>query len=323
MALFESVPVFKYAVLKKEEINSLKSRIAELEEENRKLAAQLGKRDEKTRKTVAIKQEVDRELNEATQKISSLEIELQKLKEETSTELKFRFSESLSRHKLDDFIFMLGSMNSKTSTLITIYLAKDEKLSNITQNIDLQIDNQSNALIEKIDSSTGKAIFYDTAGLIRTVVIPFLPISVSEYAAGKQFNLEPLKKSLEFDKILVLNAHAGETFAGIVEADTVVEHEIIRSSVMGKHTKGGWSQKRFQNLVEEDIRHHADKVRTALSGMIEKHKDIQYIIAGGEGKLIKIILEGYDYPLIIKSMDIVGNIEQVIQEATKVRWYGI
>ncbi|MCZ7398216.1 MAG: hypothetical protein O8C62_00795 [Candidatus Methanoperedens sp.] len=40
-------------------------------------------------------------------------------------------------------------------------------------------------------------------------------------------------------------------------------------------------------------------------------------------ELIKMILEGYDYPLIIKSMDAVGNIEKVLQEATKARWYGI
>ncbi len=321
--MFESIHVFKYGVFKKEEINSLKSRIAELEEENRKLAAQLGKKDEKTRKTVATKQEVDRELNETRQKISSLEKDIQKLKEETATELKFRFSESFTRHKLDEILFMLGSLQSKTPTLITIYLAKDETLKNITQDIDLQIDNQSASLIEKIESSTGKAIFYDTNGLIRAVIIPFLPILRSEYAVGKQFNLEILKRSLEFDKILVLNAHAGETFAGIVEADTIVVHDVIRSSVMGKHKKGGWSQKRFQNLVEEDVKHHADKARTALSVMIEKHKDIQYIVAGGEGKLIKMILEDYDYPLIIKSMDAAGNIEKVLQEATKVRWYGI
>ncbi len=312
-----------FDLFKKEEINSLKSRIAELEEENRKLASQLGKKDEKTRKTVATKQEVDRELNEAIQKISSLEKDIQKLKEETSTGLKYRFSESLTRHKLEEVLFMLGSLQSKTGTLITIYLAKDETLTNIVQDTGLQIDNQSASLIEKIETSTGKAIFYDIDGLIRAVIIPFLPVSHSEYAAGKQFNLEPLKKSLEFDKILVLNAHAGETFAGIVEADTIVEHDVIRSSVMGKHKQGGWSQKRFQSLVEEDVRHHADKVKAALSGMIEKHKDIQYIIAGGEGKLIKMILEGYDYPLIIKSMDAVGNIEKVLQEATKARWYGI
>jgi len=43
----------------------LKARISQLEEENRILSLQLGKKDEKAKKTIAIKQDVDRELNEA------------------------------------------------------------------------------------------------------------------------------------------------------------------------------------------------------------------------------------------------------------------
>ncbi len=322
--MFESVPVFKFGVFKKEEINSLKARIAELEEENRKLAARLEKKDDKTRKTVAEKQDADRELNEVRHKLLSLEDELQKLKKEGSCELKFRFSESLSRHEFDDVLFLLGSLQSKTSTLITIYLAGEETLKNIPQDIASMIDSASITLIEKIESSTGKAIFYDTNHVIKLVILPVLPILHSRGILERRFDIEPLKKSLEFDKVMALNAHAGETFAGIVEADTFVEHEIIRSSVMGKHKQGGWSQKRFQSLVEEDVRHHADKVRAVLSRMIGKHKDIQYVIVGGEGKLIKMILEGYNYPLIIKSMDVGSkNAEQVRRDVMAVRMYGI
>ncbi len=322
--MLESVPVFKFGVFRKEEINSLKARIAELEEENRKLAARLEKKDEKTRKTVAEKQEADRELNEARHKLLSLEDEMQKLKKESSCELKFRFSGSLSRHEFDDVLFLLGSLQSKTSTLVTIYLAGEETLKNIPHDIASLIDSASITLIEKIESSTGKAIFYDTNNVIKLVILPVLPILNSRCILERRFDIEPLEKSLEFDKVLALNAHAGETFAGIVEADTFVEHEIIRSSVMGKHKQGGWSQKRFQSLVEEDVRHHADKVRAALSRMMGKHKDIQYVIAGGEGKLVKMILEGYDFPLVIKSMDAGSkNAEQVLRDVMAVRMYGI
>ncbi|MDO9098809.1 MAG: Vms1/Ankzf1 family peptidyl-tRNA hydrolase [Candidatus Methanoperedens sp.] len=323
--MFESIHVFKYGVFKKEEIDSLKARIRELEEENRKLAVQLEKKDEKTRKTVAVKQEVDEELNEARQKIFSLENEIQKLRKETTSGLSFRFSGSLSRRELDEVIFLLGSLQSKTSTLITIYLARDETLKNITDNIVSRIDTSSIALVDKIESSTGKVIFYDTNQIIKLVIIPLLPVSQSQCFLERQFELEPLKRSLEFDTILALNAHAGETFIGIVEADVFGEHEIVRSSVMGKHKQGGWSQKRFQSLVEEDVKHHADKVRAALAPMIGKHGDIRYVIAGGEGKLVKMILEGYDFPLVIKSMDAVakGNAEQVLREVMAVRWYGI
>lgn len=314
-----------FDLFKKEEINSLKVRIIELEEENRKLVLRLEKKDEKTKKTIATKQEVDHELNEATKKLASLESEIQKLKKETSPELRFCFSETLSRHKLDELLFLLGSLQSKTSTMITIYLARDETPGDISLDILDQIDNSALRLIEKIESSTGKAIFYDTNRFVKFVIIPVLPILHSRFLIERRFELEPLKNCLECDKILVVNAHAGETFTGIMEGNALLEHEIIRSSVMGKHTKGGFSQKRFQSLVEEDVRHHADKVRAVLGRMAGKNKDIQYVIAGGEGKLIKMIMEGYDIPLIMKSMDAVsnGNIEQLQREIMAVRVYGI
>ncbi len=314
-----------FDLFKKEEINTLKSRIAELEDENRKLLSRLEKKDEKTKKAASTKQEVDRELNGARQRLLSLENELQKLKKETPSGLSYRFSDILSKKKLDDVLYLLGSMRSRASTLITIYLTQDETVENVAKDLAGQIDSSSLYLMDKIGSSTGKAVFYDTDKVIRLVIVPNLPIKHPESAIDRQFNIEPLENTFESGTTMVLNAHAGETFVGIMEADTFVEHEVIRSSVMGKHSKGGWSQKRFQSLVEEDVRHHADKVRESLIPMIGKHKDIEYVVAGGEGKLMRMILEGYDYPLVIKSMDSIGkgNVDQVLREVMAVRWYGI
>jgi len=39
-------------------------------------------------------------------------------------------------------------------------------------------------------------------------------------------------------------------------------------------------------------------VRTALGTLIGKQRDIECIIAGGEGKLVRMMIEGYDYPLL-------------------------
>lgn len=314
-----------FDLFKKDEINALKAEITRLEEENKTLLLRLEKRDEKAKKTVATKQEVDRELNEAMQKVSSLESEIQKLKKETSSELKFRFSENLSRNRFEDILSLLGSLQSATSTLMTVYLAKDDALKDMAKDVVSRIESPDLYLIEKIDSSTGKVIFYDTDRIIKLVVIPAFPVTHSDYSFDRRFNIEPLRKSLAGEKALVVNAHAGETFIGIIEADTFVEHEVIRSSVMGKHSKGGWSQKRFQSLVEEDVKHHADKVREALSPMVGRHKDIRYVITGGEGKLVKMVTDGYEYPLVMKSMEAVSqkNAEQVLREVMAVRVYGI
>ncbi len=312
-------------LFKKDEINALKAKILELEEKNSKLKLQVEKKGDKTKKTLASRQEVDRELNEAKQQIRSLEYELAKLKKETKGELNFRFSENFFKNRLYDILFLLDSIQSKTATLITIYLAKDETTANIPSDIASLIDSSERALIEKIDSHTGKVIFYDTDGIIKLVMLTVFPILHSKYSLERRFDLETLKNSLKRDKTLVINAHAGETFIGIVEDDVFVEHEVVRSSVMGKHSKGGWSQKRFQSLVEEDVRHHADKVRSSLDTLLGKHRDIEYVIAGGEGKLVRMMLEGYDYPIIMKSMDTVStrSAEQLLREVMAVRVYGI
>lgn len=312
-------------LFKKDEINALKAKILELEEKNSKLKLQVEKKEDKTKKTLAARQEVDRELNEAKQQIRSLENELAKIRKETKGELNFRFSENFFKNRLYDILFLLDSIQSRTATLITIYLAKDETTANIPSDIASLIDSSERALIEKIDSHTGKVIFYDTDGIIKLVMLTVFPILHSKYSLERHFDLETLKNSLKRDKTLVINAHAGETFIGIVEDDVFVEHEVVRSSVMGKHSKGGWSQKRFQSLVEEDVRHHADKVRSSLDTLLGKHRDIEYVIAGGEGKLVRMMLEGYDYPLIMKSMDSVStkSAELVLREAMAVRVYGI
>lgn len=312
-------------LFKKDEINALNAKILELEEENSKLKLQVEKKGDKTKKTLAARQEVDTELNEAKQQIRSLLNEISTLKKETKVELNLRFSENFFKNRLNDILFLLDSIQSKTATLITIFLAKDDTPANIPSDIASKIDSSELALIEKIDSHTGKVIFYDTDGIIKLVMLPVFPIMHSKYSLERHFDIETLKNSLKRDKTLIINAHAGETFIGIVEDDVFVEHEVVKSSVMGKHSKGGWSQKRFQSLVEEDVRHHADKVRAALDTLLGKHRDIEYIIAGGEGKLMRMMLEGYDYPIIMKSMDPVStkNAEQVLREAMAVRVYGL
>ncbi len=309
-------------LFRKEEVNSLKNRIMQLEEEKSQLLLRFEKKDELAKKTVSTKQDVDRELNEARHRISSLENEIQKLKKDERSELNYRFSLNLSRNQLDELLFKLGYIRSKLSTLITFYVTKDETLKNVNEDLAALIEGQALHLIDKIESSTGKVVFYDTDQIIRLVLIPVFPIVKNESSIDREFNIVSLANNLSCEKILVINAHAGESFIGIIEAESFVEYDIIRSSVMGKHSKGGWSQKRFQSLVEEDIKHHVNKVRDTLIPIFEKNKDIQYVIASGEGRLVKTILLGYEFPVINKSLDSL-NPQQVLKEVMSVRLYGI
>ena len=91
--------------------------------------------------------------------------------------------------------------------------------------------------------------------------------------------------------VLVVSAHAGETFLGVALSREGFEaEEMVESSVMGKHSKGGWSQKRFERLREEEIKSHADLAAERLAALMDKYKTLlKYAVLSGDESLIRQI----------------------------------
>ena len=64
--------------------------------------------------------------------------------------------------------------------------------------------------------------------------------------------------------------------------------EFVESQVKEKHSKGGWSQKRFERLREEDIKNHVDAVLDKLSVLLAKYGTIvKYAVLSGDESLIE------------------------------------
>jgi hypothetical protein len=80
--------------------------------------------------------------------------------------------------------------------------------------------------------------------------------------------------------------------------------EIVESPVKEKHSKGGWSQKRFERLREEDIRNHADAVVQKLSELAGKYRSIaRYAVVGGDPVLLKMILPALNLPVVERRLE--------------------
>jgi hypothetical protein len=122
-------------------------------------------------------------------------------------------------------------------------------------------------------------------------------------------------------------AHAGETFIGISDRERVIEYKIVRSSVKEKHTKGGMSQRRFERLRDEDIRHHGEKARSAFEALVAGYKsELEMVVASGEHNLIKMITQDNDFPLLLRSIDPKAVLEKQKIDKIRVlawssRWY--
>nr|WP_245312800.1 Vms1/Ankzf1 family peptidyl-tRNA hydrolase [Methanohalophilus levihalophilus] len=109
--------------------------------------------------------------------------------------------------------------------------------------------------------------------------------------------------------MLILAAHAGESLLLLASEDEEEESRLIRSSVKAKHGKGGFSQRRFERLRDEDIVHHAEKVRQSLIEILGQAENPDYMILCGDLLLAEEIVKGIDLPVIPISRKIDAKID--------------
>jgi predicted RNase H-like nuclease (RuvC/YqgF family) len=312
-------------------INSLEAQIKQLILEKDSLTARLEAKEEIARKAVSQKQVVEEELNFANKKIETLGFELSKLRQNETNELNFRNISNISRQAMDRYFFQISSIKAMENSLITVYLRSGESLSDL-ENINELIESlgpKNISLIDKKESSTGIVVFYDTNQMIQEALVPFLPVESSSWKLDDKFDTVPLQNLIEKEiNLLILLIHAGESFIGITGSpDSFTSHQIVRSSVKGKHTKGGWSQRRFEKLRDEDIQHHLEKVSSALETMInESSIDIDLIVAAGDTKLVLETLKDLNYPVIERSLDASvdkKNVDKILKEIWSSKRYEI
>jgi len=311
----------------KTRISELEQQIGGLRAENQKLNARVDKRGEKTKTATARKQEVEEILNRAHQRITTLENELTVLREESSKNITFSGTYPLNRSGLENIVFELGSMRSKSGTLHSIYLNANARTSDFE--FGDTIDADCIHLFDQIRSYNGKVLFYDEDHCISVAVVPPFVIERSDWVTADAFDLTLLEGMLAHSAtVCALYAHAGRTVVGIVRGGGrggdrgdgggyEVCAEIVRTGVQAKHTKGGWSQRRFERGRDQDVLYHIKKVQEKLREMMED--PVEMIIAGGDLSLTRKMLAGVKIPVIEKRADVDGNPEDI---ALKVVWAG-
>lgn len=313
----------------KTRISELEQQTRELRAENQKLKTRVDKRGEKTKTAIARKQEVEEVLNRAHQRITTLENELTVHREESSKNITFSGTYPLNRSGLTNIVFELGLMRSKSGTFHSIYLNANARIADFE--FGDTIDADCIHLFDQIRSYNGKVLFYDEDHCISVAVVPPFVIERSDWVTADAFDLAPLEGMLAYDStVCALYAHAGRTVVGIVSGGgggrdgdrsdgggSEICADIVRTGVQAKHTKGGWSQRRFERGRDQDVTYHIKKVQEKLQSMMDD--PVEMIIAGGDLSLTRKMLAGTKVPVIEKRADVDGDPEDV---ALKVVWAG-
>jgi peptide subunit release factor 1 (eRF1) len=275
------------------EMKRLQSHLAELEADNNRLRIQLEKCKETQRNAVYSKQIAEEALNKAESRIITLTEQLQSHTTEKEN-ISMPVQESLNLHETSGILATLGSMRSVKHTFISMYLPQNYKMENMDRGLLQHFNENSIRIIDKLQSSTGMVVFHDMDDLIFEIILPPLPITKHHFSIDEKFYVDGLSQILKGESsVLVLIVHAGESFIGYTEdGEHLISSQVIRSSVKAKHTKGGFSQRRFERLRDEDIAHHVEKVRIAIAGLLENMiTEPDYVILGGDGQLARAALE--------------------------------
>jgi hypothetical protein len=258
-------------------IRELELQIDLLTKERIDLVSNLDKREEKIRKLTGALQEANISLKAAEKRSSGQPTEVVKVEQREESNKKAKW-QRLKPYDAEKLLRRLQAIRSPQDDLLTAYIRNP---------VNLPPDIETVAM--SVKSNRGMAVLY-CPWIFSLVLVPPFPITESIPERGPSFQLDQLFGLLDIP-VLVVSAHAGDSFIGLALTRNEFDmKEIIESPVKEKHSKGGWSQKRFERLREEDIRNHANAIIERLQKIGKEYRAIaKYAIIGGDPTLIKTI----------------------------------
>jgi hypothetical protein len=277
-------------------ILELQALLAELEGEKEQLLRTLEKRDEKMRKLFSANQEANLALKAAEQRAAALCLSPAPVRDAADAcDGQKPKAKKLSLREMDLLMERLKACRSPRDDLLVSYYP-----GSVPENDALP--SQIKKAASAIKSRRGGIILHSPQ-LFTLQLIPPFPMQESYTREGSTFVLDPLEEMMD-TPVLVVSAHAGETFLGVaLSREGFMAEEMVESSVMGKHSKGGWSQKRFERLREEEIKSHADLAAERWTALMDKYKTLlKYAVLSGDESLIRQIASSIDLPLVERTL---------------------
>ena len=250
----------------------LKERIEELREERDRLEARLEAESERRADAVSAKQAAEERSNRLEDRIADLEGRLDTdANTESAPDIGFRHEETLRGGRADAVLDRLASFDGSPESVLTAYV-NDSVPDEVRELL-----GDRTALVSR---AAPCLVCADDAGVLAVALRPpVAPDPFVEWAATPTIERLWFRPTGRFALALVRS----DTFSvGVYEGEERVSFEGFESDVKSDHSKGGFSQARFERIRDEQIEAHVEKCEAALEAV---GTDRLYVV--GDRRLIE------------------------------------
>ena len=282
---------------------ALRERIEDLEEELHHTERELAAERERRSEAVTARQDAEERVNRLEDRIAELEDRVEAAESgDGDVDLGFRREERLRGPRLESVLSRLESFDAGPEGVLTAMVEGDDDVPD--ELADLLGDR-----VTLLRRATPCLAVADDAGALAAALRP--PVAPDPFV---EWDGSP-----GIDRSWFLPA--GEHAVGLVRADLFalgrfdgeerVGFEGFESDVKGDHSKGGFSQGRFERIRDGQIDEHLDRCREALSGV--------------EGPLYltgeRVVLSEFgDLAAVSTPVDATGEPEEALDDAVRDFW---
>jgi len=284
----------------------LKERIDELEDERDRLSAQLEAESERRSEAVSARQTAEERVNRLEDRIADLEGQLESVSANTTDDAKaqsFRETADVRGDRLDAVLDRLQSVDAGAEGALTAVLGADAELPDV-------VDERFGDHAHLVDRATPCAVYADDAGLVSVALRPpIAPESRVTWDDSFLVDRQWFQPTGEYALAVVRS----DLFAvGVYEGCERTDYEGFQSDVMNDHSKGGFSQGRFERRRDEQIADHLAQCKEAVDAV-----DVDRLIVVGQEPLIE---DFADRAMTTDPVDATGTPRDALDAAHRSFW---
>lgn len=278
----------------------LKTRIEELEEEKHHLERRVEAEEERRADAVSARQDAEERVNRLEDRIAELQDRVDRLGGEEET-VDFRGVETVRGARLDDVLARLESVETGPEGALTAMV--DDEVP----------DTVRDALGDRsplVSRAAPCLVCTDDAGLVSVALTPPLaPAPFCEWGDGFEIDESWFRPTGEFGFALVRS----DLFAlGVYDGTDLQSAETFETDVMNNHSKGGFSQARFERRRDQQVDDHLDEAEERIAD-----HDVDTLIVVGERTVLSRFRAVADHTATV---DATGDPDEALADAFREFW---